>query len=70
MNNFTERTWTMVIFSQSIEKLMKTYIQYPPRKLQSMTCDGPIEISKYQKFQWLRDELSKEGMNIPLPTGN
>lgn len=70
MNNFTERTWTMVTISQSIEKLMKTYVQYPPRKMQSMTYDGPIEISKYQKFQWLREQLGRDGINIPLPTGN
>jgi len=70
MNNYTERTWMMVPISQSIEKLMKTYVQYPPRKLQSMGYDGPIELSKYQKFQWLRETLEKEGLNIPLPTGN
>ena len=35
MNNFTERTWTMVTISEAIKKLMKTYVQYPPRKLQS-----------------------------------
>lgn len=70
MNNFTERTWTMVTISQAIGTLMKTYVEYPPRKLQSMGYDGPIEISKYQKFQWVRDQLGKEGINIPLPTGN
>ena len=70
MNNFTERTWTMVTISQSIDALMKTYVKYPPRKLQSMTYDGPIEISKYQKFQFVREHLEKEGVNIPLPTGN
>lgn len=70
MNNYTERTWTMVPVEQAITKLMKTYIQYPPRKLQSMGYDGPIEISKYQKFEWLREELKKGGMNLSLPTGN
>jgi len=70
MTNWTERTWTMVPISQAIEKLMKTYVQYPPRKMQSMGYDGPIEISKYQKFQWVREQLMKEGINIPLPTGN
>ena len=70
MNNYTERTWTLVTISQSIKELMETYVKYPPRKLQSMSYDGPIELSKYQKFQWLRDQLGKEGVNIPLPTGN
>ncbi len=70
MNNFTERTWTLVTISEAITRLMKTYVQYPPRKLQSMGYDGPIELSKYQKFQWLREQLDKEGVKIPLPTGN
>ncbi len=70
MNNFTERTWTMVPVEIALKKLMKTYVEYPPRKLQSMGYDGPIELSKYQKFQWLREELKKEGINLSLPTGN
>jgi len=49
---------------------MKTYVEYPPRKLQSMGYDGPIEISNYQKFQYVRDALQKEGVDIPLPSGN
>ena len=70
MNNYTERTWTLVTISQSIKELMETYVKYPPRKLQSMSYDGPIELSKYQKFQWMREQLAKEGINIPMPTGN
>ena len=35
MNNFTERTWTVVTISEALKELMKTYVQYPPRKLQS-----------------------------------
>ena len=70
MNNYTERTWTMVTISEAITDLMKTYVQYPPRKLQSMGYDGPVEISKYQQFQWLREQLAKDGVNIALPTGN
>jgi hypothetical protein len=60
----------MVTISEAIKELMKTYAQYPPRKIQSMTYDGPIEISKYERFQWVREQLMKEGINIPLPTGN
>ena len=70
MNNYTERTWTLVTISGEIKKLMETYVKYPPRKLQSMGYDGPIELSKYQQFQWVREQLEKEGFHIPLPTGN
>ena len=70
MNNYTERTWTMVSISDAIKKLMATYVQYPPRKLQSMTYTGPITISDYQRFEWIRGELAKEGVHLPMPTGN
>ena len=70
MNNYTEHTWTLVTINQAIADLMKTYVQYPPRKIQSMTYTGPITISSYQKFQWVRDQLAKEGVNMPMPTGN
>jgi arylsulfatase A-like enzyme len=70
MNNYTEHTWTLVTMQGAITELMKTYVQYPPRKLQSEGYTGPITISNYQKFQWLREQLAKEGFNIHLPTGN
>ena len=49
---------------------MKTYVKYPPRKLQSESYTGPIEISKYQRFEWVRKQLEKEGLDLPMPTGN
>ena len=56
--------------NEEVRKLMKTYVQYPPRKLQSEVYTGPITISNYQKFQWVREQLAKEGISLPLPTGN
>ena len=41
MNNYTERTWAMVTISDAIKELMKTYVKYPPRKLQSDELHGP-----------------------------
>jgi arylsulfatase len=70
MNNFTERTWTMVTISEAIKEKMKTYVQYPPRKLQSEVYTGPITLSEYQRFKFVRDQLASEGISIPLPTGN
>jgi arylsulfatase len=70
MNSFTERTWIMVPITEEIMTLMKTYVQYPPRKMQSLGYTGPITISNYQKFQWVREQLQKEGFTLHLPTGN
>jgi arylsulfatase A-like enzyme len=70
MNNYTERTWTMITISAAIKDLMKTYVQYPPRKLQSASYSGPITITQYEHFQNIRELLAKEGVSIPMPTGN
>jgi arylsulfatase len=70
MNNYTERTWTLVSIGAAIETLMKTYVQYPPRKMQSESYTGPIELSKYQRFEWLQKQLQNQGFTIPMPTGN
>ena len=70
MNNFTERTWTMITISDAIKELMKTYIKYPPRKLQSESYSGPITLSAYERFQFIRDQLAKEGVHFSMPSGN
>jgi arylsulfatase A-like enzyme len=70
MNNYTERTWTLVTINAAVKELMKTYVKYPPRKLQSEVYTGPITISQYQHLKWVKDQMAKEGVNIPLPTGN
>ncbi len=70
MNNYTERTWVMVTISNAINDLMKTYVQYPPRKLQSEAYTGPVTLSQYERFQNIREQLAKEGVKLPLPTGN
>jgi arylsulfatase A-like enzyme len=70
MNNYTERTWTMVTISEAIKGLMATYVQYPPRKLQSEVYTGPITITDYERFQNVREMLAKEGISIPMPSGN
>jgi arylsulfatase len=70
MNNYTERTWVLVTISAEIKELMKTYIKYPPRKPQSESYTGPVTLSQYERFQYVREMMAKEGINIPLPTGN
>jgi arylsulfatase len=70
MNNFTERTWMGVVMEQELKKIMATYIKYPPRKVQSYGYTGPITLSNYERFEWVREELKKGGLNIGLPVGN
>jgi arylsulfatase A-like enzyme len=67
MNNFTESTWMGPVMGDQLKKVMKTFIDYPPRKLQSDGYTGPITITDYQKFDWLREQLKKDGFNLGLP---
>ncbi|MGC1953885.1 MAG: arylsulfatase [Gammaproteobacteria bacterium] len=70
MNNYTERTWTLVTINQAVKEKMKTYVEYPPRKLQSEVYTGPITLTQYQRLKSVREILEKEGINLPMPTGN
>jgi arylsulfatase A-like enzyme len=70
MSNITERTWAVIPIVEAIKELMATYVKHPPRKLQSMGYSGPVTLSDFERFQHIRDALSKQGVNLPLPTGN
>ncbi|MFO1128587.1 MAG: arylsulfatase [Rhodospirillales bacterium] len=70
MNNFTEHTWAIIPANEAITELMKTYVQYPPRKLQSESYAGPITITQYQRFTNIRDLLKEQGFSLPMPSGN
>jgi len=67
MNNFTESTWLAPVMGEVVGTLMKTYVQYPPRKLQSDGYSGPITLTNYEKFQWLRESLAKDGFKLGIP---
>jgi arylsulfatase A-like enzyme len=67
MNSFTENTWAAPIMGEAVKKLMESYIKYPPRRLQSDGYTGPITITNFQKFQWLREQLAKDGFSLGLP---
>lgn len=70
MNNFTEHTWVLVTMNDAIKTLMQTYIKYPPRKMQGEGYNGPITLSEYQRFKWVRDQLATSGFQMDMPTGN
>ncbi|MGE4374022.1 MAG: arylsulfatase [Xanthobacter sp.] len=70
MTTFTESTWALVPANAATSKLMKTYIEYPPRKPQSDAYTGPITLSKYERFKSVQEDLKQQGFSLPLPTGN
>ena len=38
---------------------MRTCVQYSPRKMQGEGYNGPITLSGYEKFKYLREEFEK-----------
>ena len=70
MNNFTERTWVLVTMNEEMKRIGETYVKYPPRPSQSEVYNGPITLSSYERISHVRELLAKEGMSIPMPTGN
>ncbi|MFO1105013.1 MAG: arylsulfatase [Amaricoccus sp.] len=66
MTSFTETTWFTPVINDEVTKLMKTYVEYPPRKLQSESYSGPITLTQYQRLQSVRDQLEKEGFHIGM----
>ena len=64
MNNFTERTWLAPVMGQELEKVGKSFLKYPPRKLQSEGYTGPITISGYEKFENVKKQLKNYKIDI------
>lgn len=65
-----DNTWVMVVVGPAMDKLMQSYVDYPPRKKQSETYSGPITLSQYERFEHVREALKKAGFKMPMPTGN
>jgi arylsulfatase len=38
--------------------------------MQGEGYNGPITLSGYERFQYLRDALAQDGFSIGLPSGN
>lgn len=70
MTTGRENTWTVPTLMGELERVVKTYIEYPPRPVQSESYSGPITLSQYHRFQEVRDQLKKQGFKLGLPTGN
>jgi hypothetical protein len=59
--------------------ITSSYEMNSPRKVFNFRCrpetDGgvilaPITVTQYQRFQFIRDQLAKEGVTLALSTGN
>ncbi len=70
MNGFAESTWVSAWMQPAFSALIKSYLDFPPRKKQGETYGGPITLTMYERFAHVREMLAKEGIKLALPTGN
>ncbi len=70
MTSGRENTWTMPTFNVVMADAIKSYVEYPPRPLQSETYTGPLTLSQYGRFEQVRDQLKEQGFSIGIPSGN
>ena len=67
MNNFTECTWTIPAFMRAYQNIDEDLHQVSTPQAAERGLYGPITISNYEKFQWLREQLKKDGFNLSIP---
>ena len=60
--------WTPAVAQAPSDKWEVTVAPYLMGAAMGYT--GPITLSNSEKFQYVREMLKKEGISIPLPTGN
>lgn len=70
MTTGRESFWTVPSLMGEAECVVKTYIEYPPRPVQSESYSGPLTLSQYHRFVTVREQLEKQGFSIGLPSGN
>jgi hypothetical protein len=70
MIDCNEHTWMGPVTGNELKRVMKTFIDYHPRKRQADSCTGTISLSGLENFEWLRDQLKKDGVNITISAGN
>lgn len=65
MNSQTETTWAAPIMQQELEKVMKSFVKYPPRPVQSEGYAGPLSITKFRTIMEVKEVLKERNIKIP-----
>ncbi|MEP3389970.1 MAG: arylsulfatase [Reichenbachiella sp.] len=65
MNSFTEKTWTLPVFNKATQVLMQSYIDYPPRPLQSEVYTGPLSITHFRNMERAKQLMKQKGITLP-----
>ena len=61
MTSFEENTWTGVMYGKYMNKIIESYIKYPPRPMQSVAFGGSLSITRFLQLQEINKALHKSG---------
>ncbi|WP_281763030.1 arylsulfatase [Pseudodesulfovibrio nedwellii] len=65
MNSQTETTWAAPIMTSELEKVMASFIKYPPRPVQSESYGGPLSISRFRTIEQAKKLMKQRKVKMP-----
>lgn len=65
MNSQTETTWAAPIMTQQLQKITKSFVDYPPRAVQSDTYPGPTSITRFRTIQEAKELMKQKNIELP-----
>jgi len=70
MNSYTEKTWMGPVFNKLLTTLMKSYVDYPPRPLQSDAYAGPTNIKQFRTMEQAKELMKQKDLTLPELDGS
>ena len=65
MNSQTETTWAAPIMTQQMQKIMASFVKYPPRPVQSETYSGPMSITRFRTIEQAKELMKQKHIELP-----
>ncbi|QEM83852.2 arylsulfatase [Halomonas binhaiensis] len=61
-----ENTWALPFFSEELKKVAESYMEYPPRPLQSDAYSGPLTIKRFRALEKVQEILKEKNIQVDL----
>ncbi len=61
MTSFEENTWTGVMYGKYMNKVIESFIKYPPRPMQSVAFGGSLSITRFRQLLEMNKAVKKAG---------
>ena len=65
MNSQTETTWAAPIMGDQMKTVMQSFVEYPPRPVQSDSYPGPMSITRFRTIEQAKKLLKQKKIKLP-----